>query len=205
MIALARINDNSLLIKKQTITGRSSGRNIRSIHGRGIIVSSASDEQNEKHSPSSSVVLEKGAKAIAAVLASITLLSAREVSAEVICNFVTPCTPPPPNGEPRYKLPSTQYDPAKIAEEKFMFELNAKKKMKEAAAVVIANDDKVEIVTVEDDVSKSSDVASDSEVAITDDEASTTNIDVVEGLGIAGEDNETSSSSSSSSSSSAND
>ena len=39
--------------------------------------------------------------------------------AAVECNMITPCTAPPPNGAPRYVLPSSQYDPAKAAEEKF--------------------------------------------------------------------------------------
>ena len=34
---------------------------------------------------------------------------------------------PPPNGEPRYIMPSSQYDPAKEAEEKFMKQLEAKR------------------------------------------------------------------------------
>ena len=39
--------------------------------------------------------------------------------AAVECNMITPCTAPPPNGAPRYVLPSSQYDPAKAAEERF--------------------------------------------------------------------------------------
>ena len=39
--------------------------------------------------------------------------------AAVECNMITPCTAPPPNGAPRYVLPSSQYDPARRAEERF--------------------------------------------------------------------------------------
>jgi len=37
----------------------------------------------------------------------------------VTCDMITPCTPPPPNGEPRYKLPGSTYDPAKAATARF--------------------------------------------------------------------------------------
>ena len=49
------------------------------------------------------------------------MLSAENTAAfaAVECNMITPCTAPPPNGAPRYVLPSSQYDPAKAAEEKF--------------------------------------------------------------------------------------
>merc|ERR1711990_236808 len=46
--------------------------------------------------------------------------------AAVECNMITPCTAPPPNGAPRYVLPSSQYDPAKAAEEKFAKALEEK-------------------------------------------------------------------------------
>ena len=49
------------------------------------------------------------------------MLSAENTAAfaAVECNMITPCTAPPPNGAPRYVLPSSQYDPAKAAEERF--------------------------------------------------------------------------------------
>ena len=49
------------------------------------------------------------------------MLSAENTAAfaAVECNMITPCTAPPPNGAPRYVLPSMQYDPAKEAEERF--------------------------------------------------------------------------------------
>ena len=49
------------------------------------------------------------------------MLSAENTAAfaAVECNMITPCTAPPPNGAPRYVLPSSQYDPAKEAEERF--------------------------------------------------------------------------------------
>jgi len=53
--------------------------------------------------------------------------SASSVHAAVECNLITPCTNPPPNGEPRYILPGTQYDPAKAAEEAYVRALEAKK------------------------------------------------------------------------------
>ena len=50
-----------------------------------------------------------------------TMMSAENTAAfaAVECNMITPCTAPPPNGAPRYVLPSSQYDPAKAAEERF--------------------------------------------------------------------------------------
>ncbi|CAL6270835.1 unnamed protein product [Bathycoccus prasinos] len=63
------------------------------------------------------------------------LVSSPEIAfAEVTCNLVTPCTMPPPNGEPRYIMPSSQYDPAKDAEEKFMKQLEAKRNKTTATA-----------------------------------------------------------------------
>ena len=49
------------------------------------------------------------------------MLSAENTAAfaAVECNMITPCTAPPPKGAPRYVLPSSQYDPAKEAEERF--------------------------------------------------------------------------------------
>ena len=49
------------------------------------------------------------------------MLSAENTAAfaAVECNMITPCTAPPPNGAPRYVLPTSQYDPAKEAEERF--------------------------------------------------------------------------------------
>ena len=48
-----------------------------------------------------------------------TLATALAARAEVTCDMITPCTPPPPNGEPRYKLPGSTYDPAKAATARF--------------------------------------------------------------------------------------
>ena len=44
-----------------------------------------------------------------------------------------PCMPPPPNGEPRYKMPPMQYDPAGEAMKRFQ-EKAAKAAAAEAAA-----------------------------------------------------------------------
>lgn len=57
---------------------------------------------------------------LSAVTVAMTTLSAR---AEVTCNVVTPCTPPPPNGAPRYELPGSTYDPAKEATERYLAKL----------------------------------------------------------------------------------
>jgi len=67
--------------------------------------------------------------------------------AAVECNLITPCTNPPPNGEPRYILPGSQYDPAKAAEEAYVRALEAKKSkvpettLLEAPAVEITKTD----------------------------------------------------------------
>lgn len=57
---------------------------------------------------------------LSAATIAMTTLSAR---AEVTCNVVTPCTPPPPNGAPRYELPGSTYDPAKEATERYLAKL----------------------------------------------------------------------------------
>ena len=73
--------------------------------------------------------------------------SASSVHAAVECNLITPCTNPPPNGEPRYILPGSQYDPAKAAEEAYVRALEAKKSkvpettLLEAPAVEITKTD----------------------------------------------------------------
>ena len=54
-----------------------------------------------------------------AVALATTLATASAARAEVTCDMITPCTPPPPNGEPRYKLPGSTYDPAKAATARF--------------------------------------------------------------------------------------
>ena len=65
---------------------------------------------------------------IATTAAALFLTSTSSAShAAVECNLITPCTNPPPNGEPRYILPGSQYDPAKAAEESYMRALEAKK------------------------------------------------------------------------------
>jgi len=64
---------------------------------------------------------------IAATAAALFLTSTSSPSYAVECNLITPCTNPPPNGEPRYILPGSQYDPAKAAEESYMRALEAKK------------------------------------------------------------------------------
>ena len=56
---------------------------------------------------------------VVAVALATTLATASAARAEVTCDMITPCTPPPPNGEPRYKLPGSTYDPAKAATARF--------------------------------------------------------------------------------------
>lgn len=72
---------------------------------------------------------------------AMTTLPAR---AEVTCNVVTPCTPPPPNGAPRYELPGSTYDPAKEATERYLAKLA---KEAEAKAPVSAPAVEVETTT----------------------------------------------------------
>lgn len=72
---------------------------------------------------------------------AMTTLSAR---AEVTCNVVTPCTPPPPNGAPRYELPGSTYDPAKEATERYLAKLA---KEAEAKAPVSAPAVAIEVET----------------------------------------------------------
>ena len=60
-----------------------------------------------------------------ATMVTMTLLTTPAAHAEVTCSMLTPCTPPPPNGEPRYNLPSTTYDPAKAATERYVAKLKA--------------------------------------------------------------------------------
>jgi len=54
-----------------------------------------------------------------AVAGALACALAAPARAEVTCNLITPCTPPPPNGEPRYKLPGSTYDPAAAAVARF--------------------------------------------------------------------------------------
>jgi len=78
------------------------------------------------------------------------LLSSPEIAfAEVTCNLVTPCTMPPPNGEPRYIMPSSQYDPAKDAEEKFMKQLEAKRNKTAATATAAVVEEEPKAVAPE--------------------------------------------------------
>ena len=53
-----------------------------------------------------------------------TLASASDVAA-IECNLVTPCTPPPPNGEPRYTLPGAINSPGEDAVARYMAKLEA--------------------------------------------------------------------------------
>jgi hypothetical protein len=78
---------------------------------------------------------------LSAATVAMTTLSAH---AEVTCNVVTPCTPPPPNGGPRYELPGTTYDPAKEATERYLAKLA---KEAEARAPVSAPAVEVETTT----------------------------------------------------------
>lgn len=80
---------------------------------------------------------------LSAATIAMTTLSAR---AEVTCNVVTPCTPPPPNGAPRYELPGSTYDPAKEATERYLAKLA---KDAEARAPVSAPTVAVEAETTE--------------------------------------------------------
>ena len=75
--------------------------------------------------------------ATAAAAAALFLTSTSSAYAAVECNLITPCTNPPPNGEPRYILPGSQYDPAKAAEEAYVRALEAKKS-KVAAETTLA-------------------------------------------------------------------
>ena len=67
--------------------------------------------------------LQRSAAAAAAAL----FLSSAAPSLAFECGFKTACIPPPPNGEPRYIMPGSAYDPAKLAAERFKAKLQAAK------------------------------------------------------------------------------
>ena len=96
----------------------------------------------------------EGNKAFALLAATMMLISSPIIHpeiafAEVTCNLVTPCTMPPPNGEPRYIMPSSQYDPAKDAEEKFMKQLEAKRNKTAATATAAVVEEEPKAVAPE--------------------------------------------------------
>ena len=71
--------------------------------------------------------------AIGAVLAWRATSGVRIARAEtpaggrVTCTLVTPCTPPPPNGAPRYELPKSTYDPRAEAEARYLEKVRREK------------------------------------------------------------------------------
>ncbi len=57
------------------------------------------------------------------IVASVALslaLTATPARAEVTCDWIHPCTPPPPDGKPRYELPGSTYDPAADAVKRYL-------------------------------------------------------------------------------------
>jgi len=63
----------------------------------------------------------------AAIAIAIATSSSASAFAAVECNLVTPCTPPPPNGEPRYTLPGAINSPGEDAVARYMAKLEAAK------------------------------------------------------------------------------
>jgi len=116
--------------------------------GRLCCVTVAGNNNNDNDNNHHHQQQHRGNKA-ALLAATVMLISSSPIIhpetafAEVTCNLVTPCTMPPPNGEPRYIMPSSQYDPAKEAEEKFMKQLEAKRnKTATANAAVVEEEPK---------------------------------------------------------------
>ena len=64
------------------------------------------------------------------------LLFSPSAQALEACGITTSCIPAPPNGGPRYDMPSSQFDPAKAATERYMEKL-AKAKAQDAAAAAV--------------------------------------------------------------------
>ena len=58
--------------------------------------------------------------AIVASCALSLVLTALPARAEVTCDWIHPCTPPPPDGKPRYELPGSTYDPAADAVKRYL-------------------------------------------------------------------------------------
>jgi hypothetical protein len=111
------------------------------------------NDNDNNHHPHHSHRLRKAALLGVATTTSLSmmmLLSSPDAAfAEVTCNLVTPCTMPPPNGEPRYIMPSSQYDPAKDAEEKFMKQLEAKRNKTAATATAAVVEEEPKAVAPE--------------------------------------------------------
>ena len=59
-------------------------------------------------------------KTIVASCALSLVLTALPARAEVTCDWIHPCTPPPPDGKPRYELPGSTYDPAADAVKRYL-------------------------------------------------------------------------------------
>ena len=90
-------------------------------------VSDDNNDNDEKISTTKNNARRLTIATTTAAFLSLTSLASSSVHAAVECNLITPCTNPPPNGEPRYILPGSQYDPAKAAEEAYVRALEAKK------------------------------------------------------------------------------
>jgi hypothetical protein len=104
---------------------------------RCVMVAGNNDNDNNNHHHHHQQHRGNKAALLAAtmmLISSSPIIHPETAFAEVTCNLVTPCTMPPPNGEPRYIMPSSQYDPAKDAEEKFMKQLEAKRNKTAATA-----------------------------------------------------------------------
>lgn len=43
-----------------------------------------------------------------------------EETTTIRCDWTHPCTPPPPDGKPRYELPGSTYDPAREAVKRYL-------------------------------------------------------------------------------------
>jgi hypothetical protein len=76
--------------------------------------------------PSSTSTRDARPTAIVASIAALSLAVAAcgavpaPARAEVTCDWVHPCTPPPPDGKPRYELPGSTYDPAAEAVKRYL-------------------------------------------------------------------------------------
>jgi|TARA_Y100001954_G_scaffold29857_2_gene27357 hypothetical protein len=63
---------------------------------------------------------ETTTKTFVASCALSLVLTALPARAEVTCDWIHPCTPPPPDGRPRYELPGSTYDPAADAVKRYL-------------------------------------------------------------------------------------
>jgi len=62
-----------------------------------------------------------------AVALASSFVYALGANADVVCSMLTPCTPPPPDGKPRYEMPGRINSPREDAEARYVAKLAAMK------------------------------------------------------------------------------